>query len=213
MSTNPPKPPGLQPEKPPPDEFMGRGGKRKKPGKDRPAKTQVEEQIDAALATSALHTQKQQQKKKRFKYAIIAGVIALLSYGIYYGLKPFEGGMAYGVCRVFLENYVRFPGFLRLSTVEEFENSVRIWYTQVDSFGEYRMEPIQCYYKQDEERGTLLDRVLVNRREVDPKLVENFNRSIPAVVNMELDLVLPSPLPDSLEDLQFETDKFRKPVI
>ncbi len=208
-----PKPPGVEPEPPVPSEFLGRDKKRKKLEKQkRPTKTLVEEQIDAALAQSGVQAKRKGIRKKRIKHAVIGGTVCLLGYGIHLGLKPFEGGMAYGICRVFLENYVRYPTLLRLSTVEEFDTSVRIWYTQVDSFGEYRMEPIQCYYKQDPERGTLVDKILINRREIDRKLVDDFNRALPAISAAPLDLVMPDPLPDSLQDLQFNTDMFRKAI-
>ena len=194
-------------------DFMGRGSKKKKPEKQKPVKTMVEEQIDAALAQSSIQNKRRTARKRQFNIGIAAGVLLVLSYAVYWLFKPIEGGMAFGICRVFLENSVRFPNHLRLSTVEEFDNSVRIWYTQVDSFGEYRMEPIQCYYKQDPERGTMVDKVTINRREVDPKIVERFNQALSSMVQYPMDLNLPEPLPDSLEDLQFDTEKFRKPIL
>lgn len=208
-------PPGLQSQPPPPDEFLGRNGKKKKAGggKQRPPKTQVEEQIDAALAKSGLQTQRKAKKKLYSKLGAGGVVVVLISVFINWTMAPYTGSMAFGVCRTFLENTLRFPGFLRISTVEEFESFVRIWYTQVDSFGQSRMEPIQCHFRSDEELGTVLDKVLINRREVDQSKVEEFNRILPAIFNMPLDLTVPSPLPDSLQDLQFETDKFRKPIL
>lgn len=206
------KPPGVEPDKPPPDEFFGRGNKKKKPGKQKPVKSQVEEQIDAALAQSSLQAKRAKQKKQQFKYGLIAAGVLLVSYVIYWGFKPYQGSMAFGICKVFLEGQVRFPSLLRVSTVEEFDTFVRIWYTQVDSFGEYRMESIQCYYKQDPERGTVVDKVLINRREVDPRKVEDFNRSLSVILAHPPDLTIPPPLPDSLQNLQLDTNSFRKPV-
>ncbi len=215
----PATPPPLRssgPIKPPPDnEFQGRefNNKKKKAPKKKPAKTQVEEQIDAELASSSIERKRKGARKLRFNLGIVAGVVMLLGFGVYWLFKTHQGGMAFGVCKVFLEGVVRYPDHLRLSTVEEFENSVRIWYTQVDSFGEYRMEPIQCYYKVDPELGTMLDRVTINRREIDPGVVNNFNRALSSVVAYPMDLSIPAPLPDSLEDLQFETQKYRRPIL
>jgi hypothetical protein len=209
------KPPGVEPDKPPPDEFLGRGNKKKKvkPGKQRPVKTQVEEQIDAALASSSAQVKQKQTRKKQIKYGGAAAGVLILGFLINMGLQPYQGTMAFGICKVFLESTVRYPHLLRISTVEEFETSVRIWYTQIDSFGEYRMEPIQCYYKQEEGRGTIIDKVLVNRREVERKTIESFNNSIPVIIDYPPDLTIPYPLPDSLQDLQIDAGKFRKPVI
>lgn len=206
----------LGPVKPPPDnEFKGREiiGKKRKGKKPKPAKSQVEEQIDAAIAQSSIQTKKLARRRARFYVAIGAGIMMLMAYGVYWLFKPYEGGLAFGICKVFLEGTVRYPTHLHLSTVEEFETSVRIWYTQIDSFGEYRMEPIQCYYKNDPELGTVIDRVTINRREVDPRTVENFNRALDSVAAFPIDLRMPSPLPDSLQDLQIETQKFRKPIL
>ncbi|MCE7886469.1 MAG: hypothetical protein DYH13_03075 [Alphaproteobacteria bacterium PRO2] len=204
------------PLKPPPDnEFRGREivGKRKKSKKQKPVKTQVDEQIDAAIAQSSVQEKKRAQRKAKFYFAIGLGVIALLSYSVHWLMKPYQGGLAFGICKVFLEGVTRYPDHLRLSTVEEFETSVRIWYTQVDSFGEYRMEPIQCYYKNDPERGTLVEKITINRREVDPRLVDNFNRALPSISAFPINMDIPAPLPDSLQDLQIDTQKFRKPIL
>ena len=141
------------------------------------------------------------------------GVIVLLSYSVHWLMKPYQGGLAFGICKVFLEGVTRYPDHLRLSTVEEFETSVRIWYTQVDSFGEYRMEPIQCYYKNDPERGTVVDKITINRRELDPRLVDNFNRALPSISAFPINTDIPAPLPDSLQDLQIDTQKYRKPIL
>ena len=108
--------------------------------------------------------------------------------------------MAFGICKVFLELNVRYPNTLRINTVEEIGTFVRIWYTQTDSFGEYRMEPIQCYYKPDEKLGFILDKVTVRRREVDPEKVNRFNKTIPIILQYPPDLTLPTPLPDSLNN-------------
>lgn len=204
---------GVEPDAPPPDEFMGRGKKKKKPGKQIPLKTQVEEQIEAALAASSQQAKRQAQRKKRFRRIMAVVAILFLAFVTYYLFKPFKGSLPYGVCKLFLETSVVYPQHLRLSTVEEFETSVRIWYTQIDSFGEYRLEPIQCYFKKDPERGTILDKVLINRREVPASKVENFNRAFPAIVRLKMDLTLPIPLPDNLKDLQSSPGSFRKPVI
>jgi hypothetical protein len=207
------KPPGVEHDKPPPDEFLGRFNKKKKPGKQKPVKTQVEEQIDAALASSSVQAKRKAERKKQIKYGAIGGGVLILAILVYLGLQPFQGTMAFGICKVFLEGTTRYPQYLRLSTVEEFETSVRIWYTEIDSFGAERMEPIQCYYKQVEGKGTQVDKVLINRREVDPKVIENFNRALPAILGYPPDLTIPYPLPDSLEDLQLDMSKFMKPIL
>ncbi len=212
---NKPKPPGIEQEKEPTGEFMGRLKKlKKKPATVKAAeKSAAEKQIDEALGRSAIKVEKDLLRKKRIKMGSWGAGALALCYVVFLLFKPFEGGMPFGICKVFLEQRVRYPHELRLSTVEEFETSVRIWYTQVDAFGEYRMEPIQCYFKQDETFGFVLDKVTVNRRELDQKIIDDFNRAFGAVLAVPIDLTLPTPLPDSLADLQFQFEKFIKPIL
>lgn len=172
----------------------------------------AEEEIEAALADSSAKKKQKLARKKKIKYASIGLALLLVAYVVYWGIKPYKGSSAYGVCKVFLELTLRYPKTLRVSTVEELKSSVRIWYTQTDSFGEYRLEPIQCYFKKDERYGFALERVTIRRREVDKALVTDFNNTLPAVFANMPDLTIPAPLTDSLKDLQIETFRFRKPI-
>ncbi|MCC6598878.1 MAG: hypothetical protein IT559_08820 [Alphaproteobacteria bacterium] len=176
-------------------------------------------EIDEAIQKGKFGTTRKAQKKLKMK--IGAGVlgVALLGWAIYTVTIPAEAGMSFGICRVFLENTVRFPQELRLSTVEDLrprssaENSmggVRLWYTQVDSFGQYRMENIECYFKNDETLGAIVDKIFINRREVDGNVVADFNKILPVVLAYPPDLKYPPALSDSLQGLQIQTDMYRK---
>lgn len=184
--------------------------KKKKKEEEQANKVEpTQDEIEAALARSKLAEAEKAKKKKMFKLGGSVAGIALIGWAGYYLFKPYEAGMTYGICKTFLELHVQFPQDLRLSTVDDLGASVRIWYTQLDAFGEYRMESIQCYFRPDDVTGAALEKVTINRREVDPKEVEEFNESIGVVLAAPLDLTIPKPLPDSLENLQIETDKFR----
>ena len=58
----------------------------------------------------------------------------------------------------------------------------------------------------------MLAEAKIGKLSVDPKLVERFNFAIPYLIKFPPDLTLPAPIPDSLEDIQFEIDRFRKPI-
>jgi hypothetical protein len=176
------------------------------------APTAADAEIDALIANSALEEKKKLKRKKTFKLGVYGGIGLLLALGCWYLFAPFKGGMAFGICKVFLELSVQYPEMLKLSTVEEMEDSVRIWYTQLDSFGQYRMEPIQCFFKNDETQGTILSKVMVRRREVDPAIVDKFNKSIPTILANPPDLTLPTPLPDSLRSLQIDPLLYMRPI-
>ncbi len=174
----------------------------------------ADRQIDEAMTDPEpyIPTAKDLRNRKIFKWGLVAGSIGLLGGLIYYLFSPLQSTMAYGICKVFLERQVSYPETIRISEVEEFETSVRIWFAQINSFGEYRLDQIQCYYRPDPVSGSVLDRVAFNRRDVDPDVVAAFNQTIPAILENPPNLSIPDPLPDSLEDLTVETDKFRKQI-
>ena len=176
-------------------------------------KLSADEEINAAVERSSVKEKKKRARKKNIKYGAGGLVTVMLSYIIYLLFIPYTGTNAFGLCKTFLELKVRYPHTLYLSTVEELGSSIRIWYTQIDSFGEYRMEPIRCYFKQDDTYGMALEKVTIRRRQLDAKIVEDFNRSIGIILAVQPDLTVPAPLPDSLKGLQFQTDSYRKPIL
>lgn len=166
--------------------------------------------IEQSLSQSTLVQKKQNQKKQRLKWAGILTGVLFLTWAISGLFAPYKGDARFGICKVFLENSVRYPSHLRLSTVEDFGNSIRIWYAQTDAFGEYKLEQIQCFYKSDEQLGMILEKITFNRRPIDEQKVADFNLILPVVLQNLPDLSYPSPLPDSLEDLQIDADMFRR---
>lgn len=177
--------------------------KREKPEPSRAAKI-------ASAPSSKVGQRKRKQRMTLFKKLGVVVAALILSYGIYLLFKPFQGTMKFGICKVFLEQQVQFPQTLRLSVVREFAQSARIWYSHVDAFGAYRLEPMECFYKADERYGAVIDYVTIGRRQLDPDIIERFNASIPVIVQNPPDLTLPTGFPDTLTDLKFEEGMFRK---
>lgn len=186
--------------------------------------TDMKKQVSAALEAeaagmapepppaSALGDKKKAEKRKRrIRMAQGAGFL-VFCYIVYLLFIPFKGGMNFGACKVFLELYVRYPDTLTLSTVEDFGESYRIWFTEVDAFGQYRHQQIQCFYKPDETTGFAIDRVTIDRREVEQKFIDDFNRSLPTVLAFPPDLTYPKAIPDSLSDVDIDTDRFRRKI-
>lgn len=169
----------------------------------------TQDEIEQALANSKLAEAQKAKRKKMFKLGGGAVGIGLIVWLVMYLFAPFKAGMTYGICKTYLELNLRFPQELRVSTVDDLGMSVRIWYTQIDAFGEYRMENIHCYFRADEVTGAAVEKILINRRQVDPAKVTEFNKVVPVILANPPDLTIPYPLPDSLENLQIDTDSFR----
>lgn len=142
--------------------------------------------------------------KKNKGLIITVGVVAFLGFAYYMLTRPRIGSIPYGICKVMLERSVQYPHSLRISTVKELGKSVRIWYVQTDSFGQYRMEPIQCYFDSTPERGFFLEKVTINRRDIDRQEIDSFNKIIGTIRVTETYLHIPPPLPDKLSGLKVE---------
>lgn len=178
--------------------------------------TDIKKQVKRALEDEKPQSRLREKKKatarqKRKRYLIFAG-LGLFCYVFYLLLIPYKGGLNYGVCKVFLELYVKYPETLSLSTVEDFGDSYRIWFTHIDEFGQYRLDNMQCFYRSDETTGFALERVSISRRPIDQDIVDAFNPSIPVIAKFPPDLTLPSPLPDSLRDIEILTNDFRRKI-
>lgn len=173
-----------------------------------------DEEIETVVRKSRVQESKQKKKKSLMVRSGIAAVILLLGYFIYGLFTPYKGGIHFGICKTFLERYVTFPSTLTLNSFEEFSDSIRIWHMHIDAFGQYRMEPIQCWFSQDQATGYLkLDRVTIKRREIEPEVIEQFNKSIPSIYANPPDLTLPYPLSDDLKNLHYEHNSFVKPIL
>lgn len=172
--------------------------------------TMEEQGVEKKL--SPLAEKKKQKRKKKFKQAVIIFIVGLFGYAGWWLLKPFQESMEYGICKIFAELTLTYPDTVYYSEVVRFQGSIRVWYSYTDSFGEFRLEPIQCYFGAHEKFGMGLTRVTMGRREVDPAIVERFNNALPALFAYPPDLIYPTPLPNDPASLQFNTDRFRKSI-
>lgn len=178
-------------------------------------KKQVKEALEAEIpgAPPSPLAEKKKAARRRLRIRLMQGAGALVfCFLVYVLFIPSKGGMNYGMCKVFLELYSRYPDTLGLSSVEDFGDSYRIWFTETDAFGQYRLQQLQCFYRPDENTGFALQRVTIDRREIDQKIVEDFNRSIATVIAFPPDLTFPDPIPDTLRDVDIDTDKFRRKI-
>lgn len=148
---------------------------------------------------------KPKKKASRWKIGGI-GVAAVLVLGllVFVAMREPQGTPMLGVCKTFVERYVPFPTTLRYQFIEQYPRSVRVGYSHVDTFGQFRLDMTECGFKVDPERGAMMASVLVNREDLDPEIVEAFNVGIPSIVQNLPDLTLLPPLPDDLLALKHD---------
>lgn len=172
------------------------------------------EDDDKPRKLSPLAQKKLAQRKKRQKQFMYLALIAFLGYGLWWMLKPYQSGIQYGICKIFIELNVPYPYTIYYSEVLNFaDGSVRVWFSHYDSFGDYRLMPVQCYFAPHETYGTAVSRILIEGREVDRETVERFNHALPAILANPPDLTYPTPLPNDPNQLQFDFDSYRKKIL
>ena len=182
------------------------------PQPDQSKKDDKHDEIAEIVSQSVLRKNIEAMKKKRKQLMIAAPIVAVIGYLTWWFNTPYYAGLDYGFCKVFLELNVQYPDHLHLSEIEQKRDFVRIWYMQTDSFGQERLENIECYHGQDPELGYYISKVRVDRREIDPAKVERFNKSLSTIVAHPPDLAYPIPLRDALGNIDIETYMFRKPL-
>lgn len=159
----------------------------------------LDDEIKRSIAKSRYTQMKQKRIKTRQKALMIVGGLAVFVFLIYLVLRPGHGNMAYGLCKVFIETQVEYPVTLRYTSGRIFKEKIRIEYAHQDSFGQNQLETMDCFIKRDEQGQYYLDKAEKNRGEIDPRTLESFNKSIPAILAYPPDLSYPQGLPNELK--------------
>ncbi len=137
------------------------------------------------------------KKSKQILVGTIAFLFVMVAL-IVYSCQPPKGSMMYGICSAFLEQIVDYPTSVQKLYVEQFPRAVRIYFNQTDAFGQFTQDMIECAVDPNALKFT---KVLYNRKPVDAKKIENFNRSIPVVAASDPDLTLPEAPKNVLKSL------------
>ena len=143
--------------------------------------------------------EKDRRKKKR---RIIGGVLAVFVLVVWYALQPLVAGPVYGVCRTYLETYVKYPTSLKIVEYSEYGRSMWIFYSYTDEFGGSRSERIECISAPDMSAGYALEDIKINRKSIDPEELARFNSAIPGILAASPDLRIPPPTKGGLEGLR-----------
>lgn len=137
-------------------------------------------------------TPEDKKKLKQIGFGLLGGLLLVILLSIY-GCQPKKGSMAYGLCSTFLELNTVYPQTLNYIDLEGSRTAVRIYYTSVDPFGQYKQEMMECKFGPDEKMGMKITEVLKNRRPMDAELVKKFNMTLPTIMASDPYLVMPGP--------------------
>ncbi len=160
-----------------------------------------------------LREQKRIKKKKNIRLAIVLLFLFLFGYAVWWLFKPFKASAEFGICHTLLELVVPYPHTIYVSEVDELRNNkgLRMWYSHTDAFGEYRMESFICNIGLDPETGRLkISEIKLNKVNMDQNQIEHLSNALILFEEKPLILNYPIELSDSLGDLHFEFDLYRK---
>lgn len=102
-----------------------------------------------------------------------------------------QGTILYGICSAFLEQQVTYPETINQTYVEQYPRAVRIYFTQTDAFGQYRLEMMECSFVKNPQNQIIMEKASLNRQDISEGIIQKFNLSIPAIIASEPDLTLP----------------------
>ena len=178
--------------------------------------TVIEEEKPEVSLAEKLRAQKKKAQKKRNKRIGLLLFLGLFGYLLWYLFKPFMASAEYGICRTFLELTLPYPHTLYVSEINSLRDGrMRLWYSYMDPFGEYRMESFHCKFVNDPETGLVqrVSEIKMSKVNMDPKRLEYLNNALPYFHENPLILVWPSALPDSIGALQLDFNAVRRIVI
>ena len=174
--------------------------------------TVIEDEPQSSLAEK-LAEKRKVERKKTFRRIMLGCGGLFFAYVAWFLFKPFKASADYGICHTMLELQVPYPHTLYVSEVKtKRTGAMELWYTHIDAFGEYRMEPFICNIQHDASNNDwpVITELRINKISISPERLASLNNAMVYFVTNPRVFNYPAALPDSLADLQIETDKFRK---
>lgn len=131
----------------------------------------------------------------------LAILVVVSAAGIWYKVsQPAYATQRYGICKVFLEQYLRFPTTLTINQGGETRGSAVIRFSDVNPFGSQQVRTFECFFSQDAKGRTTLSRITMDRKAIAEEKIKFFQKEMPLLMVQELDNALPKDLPSNLLD-------------
>ncbi len=177
--------------------------------------TVIEEQKPRSAIAEKLEEKKKEQRKKLIKIVSTILAVSLISYVVWWGTKPYKASEEYGICRSLLELFVPYPHTIYVSELKPLrDGSLKLWYTHIDAFGEYRMEEFSCRLVRNAETGVLeLTEIKIHKVYLPSSKVKHLNNSLIYFRENPLVLNWPTRLPDSIGSLQLDFNAVRRNIL
>ena len=144
--------------------------------------------------------------KKKFKVTkkhVALGAAALISFIVWFGLQPVTGPIQFGICRTFAEMRLSYPETMQVTAMDQFQSTIRVFYTFSDPYGINRSQSISCSFTQDELGNMIIHKIKFNARPYDREdMIEAFNKTIPSIIAANPDLVYRPPPTEDLKSLK-----------
>lgn len=129
--------------------------------------------------------------------AIVAGIVLMFVMD-----KPAKGGPPYAICKIVLEQTVRFPDRLRIVLGVETDNGAIIGYTEHNPFGSEQTKVMECAYGFTKSGRPIIKKVTIDRQPISQALIDSVNAVLPALLQTPFQVDLPMDLPANLEDVK-----------
>lgn len=130
-------------------------------------------------------------------------VVGVVGYGTYEYTRPPNGTWRYGICRSFIELYVRYPQTIRIEDVYEKPTYTRIELNYLNAHGSRPTRIFRCDYQQQPGKGISVKEIRIDRKLIDQKEVDQFNVVFPQLMaDPELNRTLPLPFDGTFEGLK-----------
>lgn len=158
-----------------------------------------------AKSFSAAVGKKPRPKRNKRRVALYSflgfmGFVALITW---LAIQPLRGGPVMALCRVFAEKQLKYPQTLKLTTVDWFGDSTRLYYTFIGPFGENRSSLIDCRYQIDPQTKAIsFYSIKIDKNEIRQDQVDAFNKAIPYLLHQKMNNIIPPPYKDDLYDLK-----------
>jgi len=100
-------------------------------------------------------------REGKISSSVVVGLFLLVLL-VVKACEPAKRSTLHNICSAFLEQQLKYPEMMEQHYAEQYGSGIRVYYAQLDAFGQYLSEFIECSFVQDPQKGLMLDAVVFN---------------------------------------------------